>query len=329
MHRSIAMGNVRTAGCALVLFGSLVLCASSVWGQACTPVVYAFRHAEDTNPPDHDPLMTLTPTGTAHAALYPTMISDFQAANHFCPVTKVYATTKEKKVDQSASTTNPFYTAQPLANAVMSKDPITTVMSKDPITMIVKVKQLYEFLDDVISAPTKPNYSTLTAVALRTELLATANRGESSAIFWTSQGLHVLGGAIINATSIVPDKNAAINPVTPPRNAVYLFEAIGSAPTITRFSDIRAPSLYIQCFNHVEYMEQINPKVPQFTQAYYCGYGNQSNLGGSPDKSCPVGDQCGSTIPNNQNKDIKGKICDTTHLSPDLPPAKDTFGACN
>src|SRR5215471_1722563 len=96
-HRRIAMGNVRTASCALVLFGSLVFCASSVLGQACTPVVYAFRHAEDTNPPGQHPpvgevpIFALTPTGRAHAALYPTRISDLQAANHFCPVAKVYA----------------------------------------------------------------------------------------------------------------------------------------------------------------------------------------------------------------------------------------------
>src|SRR5262245_37708802 len=79
MHRRSAMSNVRTAGYALVLFGSLVLCAASVLGQPqpCVPVVYAFRHAEDWNP-TYAPYSALTPTGQAHAALYPTMVSDFQ-----------------------------------------------------------------------------------------------------------------------------------------------------------------------------------------------------------------------------------------------------------
>ena len=198
------MGNVRTLGGALVLFGSLVFFASSALGQPCTPVVYAFRHAEDTNPPNPPgPIFTLTPTGKAHAALYPTMISDFKAApNNFCRVTKVYAATKVDKVspcgNECKSATNAFDTATPLANKVMSgADPITTVGGN----------QLYEYLGNGNNAPTTPNYDTDTAKALRTELLKTANRGESSAIFWTSQGLHVLGGAIINANSNVPDKN--------------------------------------------------------------------------------------------------------------------------
>ena len=286
------MGKVRTLGCALVLFGSLVFFASSALGQACTPVVYAFRHAEDTNPANPPgPIFALTPTGQAHAALYPTMISVFRAANNFCPVAKVYATTKANKVGdcgtQCTSATNAFGTAKPLANAVMSADPITTVGND----------QLYEYLGNGNNAPTMSDYSTTVAKALRTELLKTANLSKSSAIFWTSQGSHVLGGAIINANSNVPIKNGA--PI-PPRNAVYLFKAAGSAPNITGFSDTplktnppgsSPPSpVYVQCFNHVETSDQFNPKASHFidptgtppTQAYYCGYNNdQSNLGAS------------------------------------------------
>src|SRR5262245_11149560 len=72
MNWRIAMGNARAAGCVLVLFGSLALCAPSALGQPCGPVVYAFRHAEDTNPPGAHPpvpIFALTPTGKAHAAL--------------------------------------------------------------------------------------------------------------------------------------------------------------------------------------------------------------------------------------------------------------------
>src|SRR5215472_10424471 len=95
------MGNGRTAGSALILLGSLVFFVSSAMGQVCTPVVYAFRHAEDTNPPNPPgPIFALTPTGQAHAALYPKLVSDFEAANKFCPVAKVYATTKVRKTGE-------------------------------------------------------------------------------------------------------------------------------------------------------------------------------------------------------------------------------------
>ena len=376
MHWRIAMGNVRTVACALVLFGSLVVCASSVLGQLqpCLPVVYAFRHAEDTLPTNHDPLFALTPTGEAHAALYVGMVLDFTFANHFCPVTKVYATTKEGKVGQCGSmctsTTNPFDTAAPLAKWVMSgRDPITTVVMPTVNTEECPkgVCQLYEFLGNGNTVPLEApkNYITDTAMALRTALLATANRGESSAIFWTSDGLHVLGGAIINATSNVRQKIKGV--FSPPRNAVYLFKAIGSAPNITGFSDTptaefidtigtpseRLPhpvpsSVYVQCFNHVEVSDKF--KTPQFippndsvTQYYYCGYGYQSDLGGKPGDSCDLHalcgssidiedcelqKQCGSSIEIDENQFIKGKICDTRTSM--LTNTKDTgiFGAC-
>ena len=65
------MSKVRTSGCALVLFGALVLSASAAPAQTCTPVILAFRHAEDTNPPNPPgPIFALTPTGTRHAELY-------------------------------------------------------------------------------------------------------------------------------------------------------------------------------------------------------------------------------------------------------------------
>jgi hypothetical protein len=338
MNRRIAMGKVRTSGCALVLFSALVFFASSALGQAaCLPVVYAFRHAEDTNPKP-PPLFALTPTGQAHALLYPGMISELESRpnTNYCPVAKVYATTKVRKKGECAtecdSATNAFDTAKPLATAVMSADPITTVGTP--------VNQLYEYLGNGNNAPDKPNYSTVTATALRTELLKTANDSKSSAIFWTSQGLHVLGGAIINADSNVPEKNGG---AIPPRNAVYIFVANGSAPNIARFYDtpmsstLPVPSsVFVQCFNHVEPSSQFDPDHPTFiapagnppTQLYYCGYNSdQANLGGNPGKSCNVNAQCG-TIPNDQNKNIKGKICATEFLLGNTA-GPSIFGACD
>jgi len=274
------------------------------------------------------------------------MISELQSQpiNNFCPVAKVYAATKAEKVDcnsDCASATNAFDTAAPLAKDRMGTDPITTVTTDGG-----KIKQLYEYLGNGNDAPTSPDYNTSTAIALRKELLATANAGKSSAIFWTSQGLHVLGGVIINGTSIVPDKNFGAK-VSPPRNAVYIFAAAGSAHNIAKFKDTPAPpSLYVQCFNFVGASVGVTPRGPRFIvpgddhdddppqQLYYCGRDAETVLGGTLPGPCALNVQCG-VIPNDQNKDINGKICNTTVTS--VPPpgyviprtaGTGTFGAC-
>ena len=348
------MGSVRTSCYALVLFGSLALLPSNASGQACTPVVFAFRHAEDTKPDPSPPYFALTPSGEAHAALYPKMIREFQAANNFCAVTRVYSTTKEPKPSTDpkdpcspncASATNARDTAKPSAKEFMSSDakPITAVTGPTGVQY-----QLWEFLGNSNGkAPSeeKTNYSTDAATALHDELLATANRNESSAIFWTSEGLHVLGGAIMKKSSNVPPKT---DTYSPPRNAVYLFTAKDSAPNIKSFSDTTSPfppltsPLYVQCFNHVE---TDTPKFPSpgFLPANYppnhyaCGFGSvQSNLGGKPPdkcKACSLQDpptcatQCGS-ISSDNNKLIDGKICDVTSLLPDTASST-TYGQCN
>jgi len=363
--KRIAMGKVGTSGCALALLGSLVFSTSVALAQTCecTPVVFAFRHAEDTNPPaphPQNPIFALTPTGQKHGELYPTMVDDVSQANNFCSVTKVYATTKADKEgdcgSECTSATNAFATGTRLARNAMGSDPITTV-GKD---------KLYEYLGNgngpPKSKPGKPpkiwvyDYNTRPARALRDELVKTAKECSSSAIFWTSQGLHVLGGAITGATSNVPDKNGAVSvdsklKGTPPRNAVYIFEAVGSAPDITGFSDItRRPksaifpnipevraATYVQCYNHVEYGLPLDTNSPQFippkgdpeTQDYYCGFGEQSNLGGKPGESCVVDAKCSQSLSNEDNEKVLGKICNTmTSMLPNIPPARDTFGAC-
>jgi hypothetical protein len=344
-----AMGGVRTSGCVLALVGSLALSPPHASGEACTPVVYAFRHAEDTRPDPSPPYFALTPTGRAHAKLYPKMIRGFEAANAFCPVTRVYATTKAPKQSTATdpcspnctSATNAFDTATPSANEFMSSPPLTAAGQH----------QLYEFLGNSNGkAPTEENtnYSTAAAEALREELLATANRngGESSVIFWTSEGLHVLGGAIIAQSSAVPRKT---DNYSPPRNAVYLFKAEDSAPNIKRFSDTPPPfpsSLYVQCFNHVEAEVDRFP-TPGFLPDNYppnhfaCGFGSiQSNLGGKPPntcKACALQDPptcatvaeatCGS-ISNDESELIDGKICNITSLLPNTASST-TYGQCN
>ncbi len=349
------MSTVRTSACALVLFGALLFSASAAPAQSCTPVVLAFRHAEDTNPPNPPgPIFALTPTGTRHAELYAEnnsgdpesgMVFAFVSRNGFCKVTKVYATSKMTKSPCStncASASNAFDTASPLAKAVMSgADPITKV-GTDPNDVN---SQLWEYLGNGQDPkPTLPiNYNTTVADQLRKELLATAKRGESSAIFWTSQGLHVLGGVIIDGTSIVPDKNADAGTPhagTPPRNAVYLFTAAkDSGGNVVKFNDtpstskysgaVLSTSVYVQCFNRVEKIDSpLLQPTPRFTvpPPFICGFRTNSNLGYTG-KNCAAGAQCG-TIPNDQNSDIKGRICNTTTDILENTSASEIFGEC-
>ena len=347
LNRGIAMSKFKSAGCALILFGFLVSFATPALAQTCTPVVYAFRHAEDTNPAPGQ--FSLTPTGKAHAALYPSMVTAFQGAtpNNFCKVTKVYAATKAAKINcksNCASATNSFYTAKPTACWVGSDDlkkctcwlesknnaeadACQNAMTPDPATKATY--ELYEYLGNGNDPPKVPSYTTPEATALRTELLATAKRNESSAIFWTSQGLHILGGAIINGTSIVPDKNGTPK-VVPPRNAVYVFQFV---PDGGHFNDtpVRA-DLYVQGYNRGEPSGKF--KTPQFipanadgTQDYYAGY-EPSVLGGTlTDGSCAVGDPCGSNIATADLHMVKGKICNTTNPMT-VPGGGGYYGAC-
>ena len=80
-----------------------------------------------------------------------------------------------------------------------------------------------------------PNPTSDIATLLRSKLKKDAAAGESSAIFWTSQGLYTLGTAILDAPSRIPQKyrdqffdyNWDYEPIyweTPPRNAAYVFE---------------------------------------------------------------------------------------------------------
>jgi len=360
MKRRLAMGKVRTSGCALALFSSLVLVASSA--LACTPAVFLFRHAEDTNPPS--PLIFhLTPTGEFHALMYRFMVPAFADGTKYCEVKTVYAATTVDKPDHSKSATNSFFTAQPLAKQIMNKDPIIKMGLPCQKADEDKEKcRLYEYMGNGINAPSAPNYDTDVAKALRAALLASANNNESSAIFWTSQGMHVMGGAIIGKTSNAPDKNFPNTKYsgTPPRNAVYVFEAVGSAGNISQFSDTPLRShasgvpdrpevlagFYVECFNHVEYSNDLNPHPAHFVPTtqdpahFYCGYGGQSNLGGTPpsymkDKVCnydangKLTTPCDGSIPFAQNIKIDGKICNTTELDPNVDNSTDIYGACN
>ncbi len=230
----------------LISFVSLFLFISSAADAACTPVVYAFRHAEDVNGPPP----SLTPVGMEHANLYIEMVASFELTQNYCPVKFVYSVDPIKPGGESG-TTNPFFTARPLANILMNLDPIIQIGGK----------RIDEFLE----------MSNIGATAFREEMLDKTEGGSSVALFWTSQGLHDLGEAIAPGSNI-PVKT---DTVSPPRNAAYVFKYNGSGGFIV----LPKPDQYIQCFNWATFRAQGDMS----SSKYFCGHTN-SNLSGSIEK---------------------------------------------
>ena len=121
-------------------------------------------------------------------------------------------------------------------------------------------------------------------------------RGLSSAIFWTSQGLNVLGQGIepgfkgIQGCSEPPPPNTTCKKPKPPRNAVYVF--VGDGEDFDPPTDV---TQYLQCFN-------IKPpsRLPGGSK-YYCS--RTGNLP-SPDQVDDI-------------TSLRGEICDTTKLGED------------
>ena len=111
----------------LLIFCSLFSFASpSASYAACTPVVYAFRHAEDEGKsvkafpclPGSTVNCTtaLTPVGKEHADLYNEMITNFEMIHDYCAVKYVYSVNPILPGGFAGGTTNPFETARPLAD---------------------------------------------------------------------------------------------------------------------------------------------------------------------------------------------------------------------
>lgn len=275
--------NVPAAVCCLFLFSQSA--QSQTAPTLCTPVVYAFRHAEDVNGPP----TALTPIGTEHADLYIEMITSLEVTQNYCPVATVYAVNPIKP-DGSVGTTNPYFTARPLANIVMNMEPIIKVADQ----------RLGEFLEN--------GEATLLLSAIKNDL---TNNG-SVAIFWTSQGIPKLA-EILNAESRIPAAP------TPPRNAAYVFQWVETSRSLTPWRPESTPH-YIECFN-VKPLSLPGPSnptaVPAFSSyKYYCGIGyNADNynpsLGGNPNEPYPVGNK----ILAKYLYQLHGRICDLANLN--------------
>jgi hypothetical protein len=300
----------------LVFIGSLLSFSSSVRAQGCTPVVYVFRHAEEEDAPANG----LTDVGQRHAFLYPEMLAAFGAANNYCPVAFVYATSKTKPTGFDGSF-NPYETAQPTAIAACYNFPNVSSQSLAtcnffPRTTLENGGKLYEYLgEDKAEQGTPPGGRSATSSEFQDELTdKIQTEGVSIAIFWTSQGLNILGQALVPGFTGIPGCTAApaqgaCEKLKAPRNTAYVFEFNGS--------DFAKPNKllqYVQCFNvHVDFADSQKIVGPAGT-VYYCGNG-ADNTGSLPDIT--------------EKKDLdalQGKICDTGSLTSFDPTHY--FGTC-
>jgi len=314
---------------------SFVAFTASVQAQNCTPVVYAFRHAEDfggadakNNEPSGGPFGFLSKTGAAHADLYPEMIKTLAALEGYCPVTRVYAASptgddgKAKDYINYYGAVNSFCTARPLAKSLSEQQTWTPpennsnsasnplcinaitgeregVLTKNDPIMFINGVGLDQYLNG-------PGGSDDPGALLRAALLANAEINESSAIFWTSQGLHNLGNAIIDGNTRVPEKDGGN---IPGRNVVYIFTPKVTDNRITGFNDTSLD--YFQCFNWTNY----DGSVGRTRTNNWCGRSDGTKLGGR------MGDDKGCTLEGLRNNDA---LCTNEIPLKNLPGGTDT-----
>jgi hypothetical protein len=299
----------------LASFVSLFLFISNVADAACTPVVYAFRHAEDLKQGTG-----LKPIGTEHADRYDGMVAHFELDRSYCPVAYVYSMYNINP-NGSPGTENPFQTAEPLAfRACYIKALAENILKPDlacsgsailagtlPRMELGNGGKLYEYLG---TTPAEQNAkNSATGVQLRAELLSNASTGLSSAIFWTSQGLSTVGEAIAKGANI-PPKIEGNGDSGPAKNAVYVFEYSGGL-----LNPPKNLTKYVQCFN----INVNNPTGPPSGTEYYCRKGV-----GKDRDSASIGNR--GDLPDIKDLSaLEGHICDTTGL----PLVKENYyGPC-
>lgn len=299
----------------LLLCGNLLSSISSA-NAACTPVVYAFRHAEDYK-------TNLTLVGQRHADLYIDMLGSgpggFGPAHNYCTVGYVYAMYNQNP-DGSPGTNNPLETAQPAAIAACSA--LGSCTRSEPRVALAAGQYLYEYLGVPGAPPVCTNCPpSATGPELRAELASNASSGFSSAIFWTSQGLNVVGQAIADGPVDIPGCSVPPLPGTKcpkdkgvaPRNAVYIFKYNGSG-----FDPPTDDTQYVQCFD-VQITKFCTeaatpptlegpPTIIDGKTAYWCGNGG-NGTGNLPATSHLTSDCSQTLLSTFENLDyLQGKI---------------------
>jgi len=244
----------------------------------CNPVAYLFRHAEDTDQTKEQPFdVTLSTSGLAHAQLYIEMIDKFQQEKPgYCPIKVVYAL-NPIRFDGGAGTSNPYWTATPLAQAVETSLDDSTQEDTNPI-ITVQGLRLTEFLDHGEGDK------------FVEDIKGRLNNQQSVAIFWTSDGMCAVAkklGPGIPYTCLEGNK--------PPRNSVFRFNYDVLEQMFTSVT-----SKYSQCFNY-------NKNTDSFANGtYYCQFSANLNDWEKPKYPGFV----------NNLQEISGRICDTKDPDP-------------
>ena len=271
-----------TVACRVLLFCAATAIASPA--QECRAVAYLFRHVEDVNKDKQKPFdVTLSTSGQAHAQLYIEMVNKLQQEKPgYCPVKVVYALNPEK-FDGSIGTSNPYWTANPLAQTAQTNTDDSTMEDTNPVITIEvmnKELKLTEYLnhgegDQFIE-----------------DIKAILNNQQSVAIFWTSDGMCAVArklGPSIPYSCVAGSK--------PARNSVFRFNY---DVLQGKFTDVT--SKYFQCFNY-------NANTDSFSNTdYYCQFSaNLLDWEGRPGFSANL-------------QEISGRICDKDKLEPPCIP---------
>ena len=231
------------------------VCLAGVGAAAqCKPMAYLFRHAEDINKvKDNRFDVTLTTSGVAHATLYIEMIGRFQQEKpDYCPIQVVYALNPIKPGNM-IGTSNPYWTANPLAQVAQTRLDGSTPQNTNPI---IAVKISTE-TDPLILTEKLDNGEREQFVA---DIKGALNNQQSVAIFWTSQGMCTVAEAL--GQSIPPYDCVDVKPA---RNSVFQFNYNVPGETFTNVTE------YAQCFNY-------NKNTDSFTNGtYYCQYSYNLN----------------------------------------------------
>jgi hypothetical protein len=283
-----------------LIYSLVIFCILSSFASrsaACTPVVYAFRHAEDLSSDIYP--TGLKPVGRQHADLYPAMVDAFGAAHDYCPVGLVYSVYNINPGPPPApGTNNPLQTAEPLAIAAcgnLAKTPVAPCsgLGFQPRTGLLSGEKLSEYLG-LEECAAEDAHSDIGSKFKGEMAHAAAYYDLSSAVFWTSQGLHNLGVTIAPGTDI-PCKIPGVSP--PPRNAAYVFVYNRNTGD---FEAIAPPDKYVQCFNVKPFSDP-----PELSSTkYWCG---KATNGALPDA-------LGNDPLRADLYLLQGEICDTSDL---------------
>jgi hypothetical protein len=259
--------------------------------EACTPVVYLFRHAEDVSNGTG-----LTAVGEQHAALYPSMVAQYQLRYNICRVNRVYAM-YDKNADSSPGTTNPFNTAKYLAANVGG-------VQMDVLRADGKRYHLYEKID---SSPDGGLAATGEAAYPNSRLFyamqGVLNHQGSVAIFWTQQGMPDVSRAL-GVTPVyyptpgnpLPDGDPAFSWPGRLRASVNIFRWSGVSYSAEYTPFPTAPPVPLQ--QEVKPRQCFDFNGSKIVRGiYYCTFSGNIQTNGQP------------TVPTSMIAQIKGKFC--------------------